>query len=120
MEVVSGLNITINGWISSDNMVTMTITASVTERGSSGSSDSAPPETFERVVTSSVRTPAGVPLAISGLIQRKKSVNKSKIPFLGDILLIGFLFTKTVESDEETQFTIYIVPRLVGTIASCS
>ncbi|HAP42664.1 MAG: hypothetical protein A2087_08035 [Spirochaetes bacterium GWD1_61_31] len=112
-EVTSGLTLTINGWISGDGMVTMTIAAAVTERGASTGTDMNPPETFERIVNSQVRTPVGVPLVITGLIQRKKVVKIVKIPFLGDIPLIGALFTNRVESDEETEFTIYIVPRLV-------
>jgi len=112
-EITSGLILSINGWISSDNMVTMKTTATVSERGTTDGASDRPPATFERVVSSQLRTPAGVPVPISGLIQRKKTRSIRKIPLLGDIPLLGLLFRYTYESDDETEYTIYIVPRLV-------
>lgn len=116
-ELTSGLLLSINGWASSDGMITMTIATTVSERGESSSDSTTPPQTSERVVSTQVRTLSGTPIAITGLIQRNRSLTLKKIPILGDIPLLGKLFSFPTESDTQTEFSVYIVPRLVTGIS---
>lgn len=112
-EITSGLILAINGWVSGDNMITMTVSSTISKQGQSQSSDTAVlPPTTEKVVSTQVRTPSGVPVVISGLRERDKSVTVKKVPLLGDIPLIGYLFTSRTLTDEETYFDIYIVPHV--------
>ncbi len=116
-ELTSGLLLSINGWASSDGMITMTISTTVSERGETSSDSTAPPQTSERVVSTQVRTQSGRPVAITGLVQRNKSRSLKKIPLLGDIPILGWLFSVPTESDTQTEFSVYIVPRLVSDIS---
>ncbi len=112
-EITSGLILGINGWVSGDNMITMTVSSTISKQGQSDSSDTAVlPPTTEKVVSTQVRTPSGIPVVISGLRERDKSVTIKKVPLLGDIPLIGYLFTSRTVTDEETCFDIYIVPHV--------
>ena len=113
-ELTSGLIVTLNGWVSGDGMITMDIQTTVSKRGAdSSSSGTNPPTTTERVVSSRLRTASGVPVVLSGLVQRELSENSKKIPLLGDIPLIGFLFRDIDWVETENELVIYIVPRVL-------
>ena len=116
-EISSGLTVSINGWVSGDEMVTVKVDAQVSKQGSSDSSSSGkesdtmpPPSTSEKKVSTNVRTKSGEAVVIGGLFQQEEEVSEKRVPFLGKIPLIGFLFKKKVVSVAETEFVIYLVP----------
>lgn len=110
-EITSGLIISINGWVSGDNMITMDVKSTVSKRGADVSSSTGnPPPTSEKVISTHVRTPSGKPVIISGLMQQERDVILQKTPFLSSIPLLGWLFTSEVETFTNTELIIYIVP----------
>lgn len=110
-EITSGLIININGWVSGDEMITMNVKSTVSKRGADVSSTSGnPPPTSEKVINTHVRTPSGKPVIIGGLLQQEKDIAWQKTPFLSSIPLLGWLFTSRVETFENTELVIYIVP----------
>ena len=120
-QITSGLIVSLNGWVSGDNMITMAVNATISKQNSdSGSSSSTTlPSTSERVVTTQVRTMSGEPVVISGLIKEDISETESRVPFLGKLPGVGKLFKHTTKSKEKTEIVIYIVPHLIqeaGTI----
>jgi type II secretion system protein D len=58
-------------------------------------------------------TPDGQTVILGGLIQNSKSVTDTKIPFLGDIPLLGNLFKRTQKSDSQTELIIFLTPYIV-------
>ena len=54
---------------------------------------------------------------IGGLIQDNKSKNKSKISIIGDIPIIGSLFTNTSDTNDKTELMLAITPRIVRGVA---
>jgi type II secretory pathway component GspD/PulD (secretin) len=117
-EVSSGLVLGLNGWVSGDNMITINVSASVSEQGSvvSGSTN-APPPTSERVVNTELRTRSGEPITITGLVQRKQNRSSAGMPFLSKIPLFGLLFKDANKTEEEMEMVIYVVPRVVNSIS---
>jgi general secretion pathway protein D len=119
-SLASGLIITLTGWISSDEMVTLQVDATLSRQDASGSSSSSsssskatlPPNTTEKKLSTQVRVLSGQPLIIGGLKEDDTSTNISKTPILGDIPLLGRLFRNTTHTVTHTEFTIYIVPIL--------
>lgn len=112
-EITSGLLVGLNGWVSGDGMITMTVNATVSKRGSNATSASGdPPPTSERVVTTQVRTSSGKPVVIGGLLQKETNKSFKKFPVLGDIPLLGLLFRDEVDSEERTEMVIYVVPHI--------
>ncbi|MDR2784751.1 MAG: type II and III secretion system protein [Treponema sp.] len=113
-EISSGLIVALNGWVSGDNMITMSVNATVSKQNNNPSSDSAAiPSTSERVVNTHIRTPSGKPVVLSGLIKETTDKTRKKIPVLGDIPLLKNLFGETADTNEKTEIVIYIVPYLV-------
>ena len=110
-ELTSGLILRVSGWVSGDGMVTMEVSATVSNEEGSGA-EGAPPRTSERVISTTARTPVGEPLVIGGLRQTSTTTERNKIPLLGDIPLIGGIFQSSRESEETTEFVIYIVPHV--------
>jgi type II secretory pathway component GspD/PulD (secretin) len=112
-EITSGLIVTLNGWVSGDDMITISVNATVSKQNNNSTNEAAAlPTTSERVVHTQVRTPSGKPVVLSGLV--KEDVNKivRKIPLLGDIPLLGRLFRDQSDTKEKTEIVIYIVPYL--------
>ena len=65
------------------------------------------------MVSSRLRTGSGVPVVLSGLVQREVSENSKKIPLLGDIPFIGAIFRDIDFVETENELVIYIVPRVL-------
>lgn len=112
-ELTSGLILSINGWASSDGMITMTVSATISEQGETSDTSANPPTTTERVVSTQLRTSSGEPVSLTGLIQRHRELRLTKIPLLGDIPLIGRFFAFPSDKDTQSEFSVYIVPRLM-------
>ena len=113
-QITSGLIVSLNGWVSGDNMITMSVNATVSKQNSdSGTTSSNLPSTSERVVTTQVRTMSGEPVIISGLLKDDITEYVTKIPFLGKLPLLGKLFTTKSSKKEKTEIVIYIVPHLL-------
>jgi len=110
-EITSGLILTIAGWVSGGDVVTMDVSATLSKRGTD-SSDGNPPRTSEKVVDTHIRTASGEPVVLSGLVQQEMQRMTAETPLLARIPLIGFLFQKRDETVENTELAIYIIPHV--------
>jgi type II secretory pathway component GspD/PulD (secretin) len=66
-------------------------------------------------VSTTVTVPDGRTIVISGLIREDRSNVIRKIPVLGSIPLIGFLFRRTVEAKQRTNLIIFVTPHVMST-----
>ncbi len=113
-EIISGLQLDVSGWVSGDEMVTMTVTASVSKQGVDVSrSTGNPPPTSEKSITTKVRARSGEPVVLSGLTQTEKNETDNGVPFLKKIPVLGFLFKGKEKNSEQTDMVIYLVPHVV-------
>jgi type II secretory pathway component GspD/PulD (secretin) len=60
-----------------------------------------------------VVTPDGQTVIIGGLMENSKADTITKIPFLGDIPLLGTLFRHTVKSTLQTELMIFLTPHII-------
>lgn len=114
-EISSGLVLDINGWVSGDEMITVSVDAKVSKQGAVPDSDSStantnPPPTSEKSVTTNVRTKSGKPVIIGGLLQKENDTTTKEVPGLGKIPIAGFLFKNQTETDATSEMVIYLVP----------
>jgi general secretion pathway protein D len=58
-------------------------------------------------------TPDGQTVVIGGLMQTTKTETTTKIPFVGDIPLVGNLFKRTQMSDAKSELIIFLTPHIV-------
>ena len=73
---------------------------------------SIPPVTMRKAESTIVLT-SGQTMAIGGLIASDMSKDVQKIPFLGDLPVIGNLFKSTSFNKNETELLIFITPTIV-------
>ena len=118
-EITSGLTLSINGWVSGNEMVTVKVDAQVSKQGSADSSSSSnkkatdisvPPSTSEKKVSTNVLTKSGQPVVIGGLFQQEEDLSEKKVPFFAKIPLFGGLFKNKQVTMVESEFIIYLVP----------
>lgn len=112
-EISSGLVLKVNGWVSGDEMITVNVDARVSKQGSvpkNASANTNPPSTSEKAVTTHVRTKSGTPVVIGGLLQNEKDITEKKVPLLGQIPILGYLFSSKVKTDAVSEMVIYLVP----------
>jgi general secretion pathway protein D len=71
------------------------------------------PNIDKRSANTVVVTPDGQTVVVGGLISNQKASNDSKVPFLGDIPLLGELFKYSAKSSEKSELMIFLTPHIV-------
>jgi len=66
-----------------------------------------------RAVATTVELREGQWLAIAGLLQDQQSGSKARVPFIGDIPIVGTVFSQRSVRREETELLILVSPELV-------
>ncbi len=113
-ELTSGIVLKINGWVSGDGMITISVDSRIskqTESDGEGTTTSIP-GTSEKGVVTKVRTKSGSSVVIGGLLQMDKTETRKRIPVLGYIPILGLLFQDIITTEETTELVIYITPYL--------
>ena len=75
------------------------------------------PSILKRSANSSLELDDGQSIGLAGLISDKMHESISKFPGLGDIPVLGQLFTSQTYLNDETELMIFITPHLVKPIA---
>jgi type IV pilus assembly protein PilQ len=68
--------------------------------------------TTKRIKTQ-VRVNNGETLVLGGIFDQQELNNVSKVPFLGDLPVLGHLFKTTSKSDQKTELIIFLTPRIL-------
>jgi type IV pilus assembly protein PilQ len=53
-------------------------------------------------------------VVIGGIYTQKTNNSTQKIPLLGDVPFLGFLFRSTEVTDDKTELLIFITPKIVS------
>ncbi|MFL9926513.1 type IV pilus secretin PilQ [Herbaspirillum lusitanum] len=65
-------------------------------------------------VKTQVQVEDGGTVVIGGIYTRTESQREAKVPLLGDIPVIGYLFKNTARVDDKTELLIFLTPRIVA------
>jgi type II secretory pathway component GspD/PulD (secretin) len=60
----------------------------------------------------------GATIVMGGLVQDSASSTHRKVPLLGDIPVLGKLFTGTYENAERTELIFFVTPRIIENAAA--
>jgi type II secretory pathway component GspD/PulD (secretin) len=71
------------------------------------------PKVIEHSLSSSVSIDNGETLIIGGLLQKKKRIQNSGVPYIKDVPLLGRLFSNKVERVTDSEILIMIQPRII-------
>mgnify|MGYP000873749607 CR=1 FL=1 len=106
-KVDSGVRIKFTALVGDDGWVTLTIEPEVSD---SIAADNGNPTLNIRRAKTHVRVRSGETIAIGGLLQETESRRKVSIPILGQIPIIGELFSQRIETKRKTETVILITP----------
>ncbi len=73
----------------------------------------------ETQVRSSITLQSGQTYAIGGLLETTVQASAQKVPYLGDLPLLGAAFSSMTHDERETELLILVTPRLVEPLNSC-
>ncbi|RLA22936.1 MAG: type IV pilus secretin PilQ [Gammaproteobacteria bacterium] len=71
------------------------------------------PSIDTREVKTTVLVDNGETVVLGGVYESEKSDNVQKVPFFGDIPVIGFLFKQTLKVDDHTELLIFVTPKIL-------
>jgi general secretion pathway protein D len=110
-----GVTLKLTPHISRGGLVRMEIDSTYTQvvPGATGTSVNTP-TTSKRAEKTVVTMQNGATVVIGGLISDQKSDVVQKVPLLGDIPLIGFLFTNTSTTINKTNLLLFITPHVLS------
>jgi general secretion pathway protein D len=111
-----GIILRVTPFIHPNGMVEMIVApeiSSLTDQTVPISTGVSVPVIAKRAADTVVVTPNGQTVIIGGLMQNNKASNDSKIPFLGDIPVLGNLFKRKGRNDTKTELIIFLTPTIV-------
>jgi pilus assembly protein CpaC len=76
-------------------------------------STAAGPGLRTRKVSTEFNVASGETIVLSGLISRETSTDVDKVPFLGDLPVLGALFRSTRFQNKETELVVFVTPTVV-------
>lgn len=97
-------------------IVTMHLRPEISTRGEIVSVGAqAIPEQNRRLVATMLRVKDGESVIIGGLMRKSNTEVTSKIPLLGDIPILGGLFSSTSKAQDDVEILIMVTPRILAT-----
>jgi general secretion pathway protein D len=108
----AGLTLKITPQISEGNMVRLKIEHELSNFEKAPAGAIASP-TRSRKISTTVMTMDGQTVVLGGLMEDQVSHTKQKIPILGDIPIIGLLFSQTTSAKFKSNMLIFITPHVI-------
>jgi len=111
----AGVKLQITPRVNRDGYVTMKIHPEVSEIATPGSAG-VPPTISTREADSSLTVKDGTPIVLAGLIQKNETKTTVKVPLLGDIPILGWLFKEESTNVTDTEVVFVITPHILAKI----
>ena len=113
-----GIKVSIEPRVHHNREVTLKMTVEVSNQGpdapGTGSNGVAAQPTFAtRTIESTIRLKDGETNFLAGLIQQNNTDSDSKTPFLGDIPILGRLFTNNHKRTQRTDLVLTMTPHII-------
>ncbi len=106
-----GVSLVIIPYVSDKNEITVEIQPEVSDVVGTGATGL--PVVSKRTVTTKIRVKDGETIVIGGLIQKNESLTQRKVPLLGDIPILGYLFSRTDKKVDEVETVVFITPHIL-------
>jgi general secretion pathway protein D len=116
-SVFSGVLLDITPEISNDGTITLRVNPSISETASTINSSNEkrtmPPDLSRRQMSSVISVKDGSRVIVGGLINTKNVQDDNKVPLLGDIPVLGYLFKREAMTKKTEEIVIIIEPHIV-------
>ncbi|HVA66464.1 MAG TPA: type IV pilus secretin PilQ [Elusimicrobiota bacterium] len=110
-----GIQLTVTPLINADGRITLTINPNVSQPSATASANASTgaPALDTRSAQTTVMVKNGDTIVIGGLIQDSVTNDISKIPLLGDIPILGWLFKSTHQVHSRNELLIFVTPTIM-------
>lgn len=109
------LTLRVTPQVNESNEVTLEVFQEITEVVPGTTSNILGPTTTKRSAETVVSVPDNQTVVIGGLISTKENAAEDKIPVLGDLPLIGFLFRTKSKTLEKSNLLVFLTPHIIDT-----
>ena len=101
--------------VTEGNLVRLKVFQEITDLAPSsvGDVNEVGPTLTKRLLRNTVLAENGKTVVLGGLIGTNSQISETKVPFLGDIPLLGWLFKTQNTSNKKTNLLIFITPRII-------
>ncbi|MDG2149416.1 MAG: secretin N-terminal domain-containing protein [Planctomycetota bacterium] len=114
--VTAGIKLGISPTISAGNYLRLNVKIEVSNfKPSSLGIPGAPPDIISRTVETPITVPDGTTVILGGLVVRKADATDSKVPWVGDLPLIGWLFRAFNDTQEDAYLYVFITSYIIDT-----
>ncbi len=108
-----GVSLQVTPRIAEDGTVNMAVKIQDSRQGADDDNSGERPRFNVREVNTELVTKNGETILIGGLIRNNATRTKSKVPFFGDLPIVGQAFSNTNDVDQRTELVIFMTPYLV-------
>jgi len=113
--VTVGIQLSVTPTVNADGRITLVINPVVSQpSATAAASSTGAPAVDSRNATTTVLVKDGETIVIGGLISDSVSDTIAKIPILGDIPILGWLFKKRSKSRNRTELLIFVTPKIMN------
>ena len=107
-----GLTLTVTPQVNKEGYVTLTVLPSYSDLVASETGNTY--DTVTRAVTTQVRVKSGQTVVLGGLLQSTEKETTYKVPLLGQIPILGWLFTAKQKAKSTSDLVIFITPTVLS------
>ncbi len=111
--VEAGPKLTVKPRLSTGDLLSMEYEVELSSFTGAGAAGVPPPKITNNIKSKSVTIPSDSTIVVGGLEFSQKSSTVFKVPFLGDIPLIGEAFKSTTNVDDKRTVYVFITPRIM-------
>lgn len=113
-----GNTLTVTPSINKDDFISMTVQPEISNKVGDatfafGGATVTSPVIDKRTLDSNVLIKSGDTLAIGGLLQDEVTKSRTKVPFLGDIPILGYAFQEKVNTRVKRNLLIFVTPTVI-------
>jgi len=110
-----GIKLKITPHITNSNRITLDLYQEINSvlGTTTDTNSTVPPKLGKRDIKTKVSVLDGKTIVVGGLITNNKSVQETKVPLLGDIPVLGWLFKHKTTEYKKTNLLVFITPHIV-------
>jgi type IV pilus assembly protein PilQ len=109
-----GVTLSVTPNVNTDEFVTLKVEPVVASAQKSSFFPDEAVDTRKRSAKTTVMVKDSETIVIGGLLRKDVVETRFKVPLLGDIPILGYLFSKSIMSDKTTEVVLFLTPRILG------
>lgn len=112
--IPANLELEVTPHVTNDGSIVMEIAASKNEPDFTNTGAFGDPSILRNFAETEILVADGETAVIGGIYTRSTARRTQKVPFLGDLPVIGWLFRNERETDDRSELLVFITPRIVN------